>query len=234
MADKETRRSRFFVYQDKKSVVIGKQSVRYEPNLQKDVFGTICVETFFPTRRAVKNGFPLSLYPNPENTNSPDKNIVRVEEGCKLLFIEANRSTNVQVRAVAKIKREDFNYSDIIILDNDKVVSGDENGLRTTRGSLSGVLTKDYRHLRKGDVVTIGDCIITKEGDFAWQCEWDPYNYKWTWKEYFRRKWIKLTDKATCLARYGRSDDVFVPVECIKLTSGKPVEPETIRQDKEG
>ena len=88
---KETRKSRFFLYQDGKNVVIGKQHVRYEPNVAKDMFGTVAVEVLFPQKRSIKHGFQLSLYPEPRDQkgDDPSKNIIPTKDGMLLLLKEA-------------------------------------------------------------------------------------------------------------------------------------------------
>lgn len=235
----ETRQSRFFLFQDGKHVVIGKQYVRYEPDVAKCVFGTIKVETFFPVRREAKHSFRLDLYPEVHDQRGDDirKNIVPVNDGVHMLFIEANRSAALQSRSITHVKREDFTYDYLTTLTEDMVTAKD-NGFTVDTFILKGKITKDFEHLRKGDLIDVGDCQeITDPKDsskksYVWHCRWDPSKVKFGLADKFRKIWYRMFNKQLYKKRYVDFKIMDLNLENVLVMSGHPVEPGTDRGEE--
>lgn len=243
--EKKTRRSRFFLYQDGKHVVIGSMKVRYEPSLDKNIFGSVEVTTLFPKKREWKNTFTLDLYPTVQDlrTGDPRKNILKdADEGIGLLWIEGNRAAGVQSRAVAGIKKEEFYYKNLTILTEDKVTPTD-NGFTIDQYIFDGIINrkmKNLKYLRKGDKVKVRDCqedtfinpvTNQEESRVNWQVKWDPSKIVFTPFEYIRRWWYKHFNHKLYLKRYHDSAFLELAPEDVWVVSGDPVEKGTERDE---
>ena len=230
----ETRRSRYFLYQDGKHVVMGRQFIRYEPDVGKKIFGTAEVQVYFPKRTQIKNGFPLDLFPEPHDRPGDDmtKNIVNVEDGCRLMFIEANKTAALQSRMICKIKQDEFDYKNLTILTEDKVTPKGYGFTVAQQFILRGVVTQDYEFLRKGDILMVGDCgeiKDEKEAKIIWHCMWDPLLEKKTLKNKIRRLWYKFGKNNLYKKRYYGSTIIDLDPKYVRVTTGDAVEPETTR-----
>ena len=234
MADeKKTRRSRYFIYNDGVHVVAGKESVRYEPDVKKNMFGSCAVEIYFPKRREAKHSFRLDLYPQ-VNEKNPEANIIEdVDEGCRLMFLEANRSAGLQVRSICKLSRDEMSYDDFAIVPDATMSHIDENAsvVGEQQVVLKGVIIEEFEYLHKGDVVTVLDCGKTDKDDIIWACKWNA-PVKKSLCEKIRMFFMKRFNKEKYRARYMNSSlpvRIDVPIDKLRIVGAGTFEKETDR-----
>jgi len=230
---------RYFLYQDGKNVVFGRQNIRYEPNESKNIFGSVFIEVLFPTRKEVRLSFSLDEYPNTTciynekgvlvGHRSKGENVVPMEVGMLMMKQEANRSSMLATRSIAKIDKDSFNYSNMKIF-SDKLL--DENGT----GKVEGVISSDVLYLRKGDIVTVMTLDEVDENVFEWVIRYDRCDHGKSVKDYIRKIWTKYFNKELYSKRYSNGSSIpgcttsTFHVELDKvIVQGDPVEDGTIR-----
>lgn len=223
---------RYFMYHDGVKVVFGRQTIRYQPNVQKNIFGSVMVEVLFPKRKDVRLSFALDEYPNTTSIydadgycvghRSSEENVKPYDEGILMMKQEANRSAMLATRSVVDISKEDFDYDNLKIFD-DSIV--DDEG----HGDVDGIVAKKVLHLRKGDVVKVLTLDEPDENEFEWVITYDPKNHGDTVKDKIRRFWIKMFNKDLYAKRYtGHISTIHCPLDTINV-QGQPVEKGTAR-----
>ena len=239
------RQSRFFLYQDGKHVVIGSMKVRYEPNLDKNIFGSIEVVTLFPKKKEWKNSFQLDLFPTVQDlkTGDPTRNIIKdVQEGVNLLWIEANRAAGVQSRAVTGLKKEEFSYDNLTILTEDQVTPT-ETGFMLDAYVLDGKITQKIPTLpwlKPGDLIKVKDCDSDDEVNpftgesksrTIWKICYNGKINKFSFVDKFRKFWWSHFKKDLYQKRFSEITCLDIEPQFVWVTSGKPVEHGTARED---
>lgn len=223
---------RYFMYHDGTNVVFGRQTIRYQPNVQKNIFGSVMVEVLFPKRKDVRLSFALDEYPETtclyddegycKGHRNPEENIKPYEEGILMMKQEANRSAMLATRSVADISKEDFDYKNLKIFD-DSIV--DEEG----HGDVDGVVTKEILHLRKGDRVKVLTLDEPDENVFEWVITYDPKEHGKCIKDKFRKFWLHAFNKELYEKRYsGHIATIHCQLDTINV-QGQPVEKGTAR-----
>lgn len=229
--NKKTRRERFFVYNDGTNVVLGTAAVRYEPSIEKNVYGSTSAVTYFPRKKELKHSFRLDLYPTViEKPHSPVENITGdIDEGCANLFIESNRAAALLIRSICEIPADKFSYKHMRLLEPEEIHPNRSEGAYV----VTAVITKNHAHLRKGDKIAVGELtseIIDGKEVWRWVSKYDPNKAGFKFWEPARKLWMKLfCSKSVYINRYKRTMMMELPANVVKITSGKPVEDGTDR-----
>lgn len=235
---------RYFVYQHPNAgLIFGKQEVRYQPSVDKLIFGTTKVYTYYPVFKELPSRFPLEMFPA-LNEEDPAKNIVKdPEEGLKLMYIEANKAAKLLACSILKIGQDKYKpecfrvmqISDVEEIDNKHpAIEG-----TTTYGvfmGVYGVITKtDWEgydkkecFLRKGDIIRLAICfrkVNEEKPKLTWWGTWYKNKQPVTLKSRIMKFWYKLTDKKLYIRRYVNEAiaDFKIPSECIRVI-GKDAE----------
>lgn len=210
--------TRCFLYKDDKNVVLGSQSIRYEPDIKKDIYGSIEVESAYPKKKSIKLAFRLTEYPEFVDRKEAASNISPEDVGILNMKREANRSTALLVRSICGIKEDKFSYDDLVILDKDIILK--ENG---TKGSvIRGVITKNVLFLRKNDIVNVTAIDQVDDDNFECLIVYDPYDHGKSFIDSIRKKFLKIFNKKLYAKRYGQCSrlnfsEIAIKLDCIKI-----------------
>ena len=197
------RASRYFAYIDAESnhntAVFGKQTIIHENDTDKNLYGTTVVELIYPTKRELKNSFPLDLYPNTDK--SMQRNIEDKDTAFSRLWKEVNRASKLLTQStlisVNKDPKLEVAYKDIQIIPEDILDD-------STEDRMTGIVLKDVMYLRKGDIVSIR---FLQDDNLRWYISYDPKNHGSSLKEKRRKLFIKIFNKGLYESRYVFSEN---------------------------
>lgn len=197
------RASRYFVYIDPtskaKTAVFGKQTIVYEHDLSKGLYGTTVVELIYPTKKELKNSFPLDLYP--KDDPSMESNIEDKDTAFSRLWKEVNRASKLLTQStlisVNKDPKLEVAYKDIQIIPDEMLDD-------STEDRMTGVVLKDVMYLRKGDIVNIR---FLQDDNLRWCISYDPKNHGSSLKEKLRKFFIRIFNKGLYENRYVLSEN---------------------------
>lgn len=240
----QTRKERRFIYQDGKNVVIGHVNVRYEPNVAKDVYGSVEVTVDFPKKQSNKITFQLSLYPIPLDKNADARsNITPLEMGITNLFIESNKVIAGMIRNITGLKVKEYNHANLGAF-KDRDEDDDDDDIVLPDGTMyraylsNGIIQKvpaadDLKWLKKGDKIMLASCVEvvddkTQKSSYVWECKYTPSKVKRSFFDrVIRKKLWKMFKPELYKKRYVNDTQFILGIEEVFYSDVVPVERET-------
>ena len=225
--DTNKSKSRWFVYICKNGCVVGKETVTYDPDVNRNIYGHTKVSLIWPSKKELAHSFNLDMYPT-TNKDNPASNIDGDRVGFDRLFVESNKAANLLICSVFGIPRSKFDWDNFRIFNEHDLVRSDvdnyqEDGWYDKKAILT---SRKYKNVAcKGDIICVGDLAFDDDKPTGyWECRYRSSDNKFTILSCFRKLFDRLFNKTRYKIRYSGAGSFNVKLSDLKFIDGWSVE----------